>query len=198
VLELPGQSIGALSLGPGELELIYVSAPIDAEPQSPTYQRALRSSTAEPFPAGTPLPELDEACAEARFARSGDLSLDGLRYYFVCYDADSPSSTGTLQLAERERLDAPFVVSTTFFGFVSPGPTLGPDELELITSPDSTRAPHANRPHRNLPADEFAHRTSGRVHAGAQRRWARPLRRDHLGWHDSLALDRHATRRGRQ
>jgi hypothetical protein len=136
VFELPGQTLGSLSLGPGELELIYATSPIGQDPQPQSYRRSLRASTSVPFSAGEPLPELDAACGDATLLRSGDLSLDGLRYYFVCYPTIEIYET-PLRLARRASLDAPFVVEQQTYGEVYPGPTLGPDELELLTSPST-------------------------------------------------------------
>jgi hypothetical protein len=133
VLELPGQRFGSLSLGPGELELLYATADYSMLPELPSYRRSVRTSTSVPFPEGQPVPELDAPC-DPTFERSGDLSLDGLRYYYVCYSLEMPG-TVPLRIARRESLNAPFVVDDRTYGDVRSGPSLGPDELELITSP---------------------------------------------------------------
>jgi hypothetical protein len=133
VLELPGQRFGSLSLGPGELELLYATSDYSMLPELPSYRRSVRTSTSVPFPEGQPVPELDAPC-DPTFERSGDLSLDGLRYYYVCYSLEEPM-TVPLRIARRASLDAPFVVDERTYGDVGTGPSLGPGELELFTSP---------------------------------------------------------------
>jgi hypothetical protein len=134
VLEAPeNYELGSLSLGPGELELIYATASFGEPPELPTYRRSVRASTSVPFPQGEPIPELDAAC-DPTFDRSGDLTLDGLRYYFACHSRDL-QGLAPLRMATRASPSAPFVLDQRTYGDVHRGTTVAPGELELITSP---------------------------------------------------------------
>jgi len=131
VLSVPGAEIGGLTLSADELEMIYGVGPLLAD--SPRgFVRSVRSSTAEPFSAGTALPELDAVCQPTDY-RSGDLSSDGLSFYFVCY-ASFESPAVELRVARRAAPGIPFVVDAQSYGSIFTGPSISADELTLYTS----------------------------------------------------------------
>jgi hypothetical protein len=135
VLEMGDTVFSSLTLTPDELELIYSAGPTGSEMPLGFY-RARRASKADVFSNPVALPELDAACLTATQTRSGDLTFDGLGFYFVCYD--SISSSGTLYEARRASLDAPFVLdpgTPTLVG--AGGPSVSRDELELFVASGS-------------------------------------------------------------
>jgi hypothetical protein len=134
VLSVPGLEIGSLAPSSNELELIYQAA-TQAETYTSHFYRSVRASKDVPFAPGTPLPELDAACADVTLGRSGDLSADGLTFYFVCYRFDTePDPMAELHVARRPSPSAAFVVDAMTYGTVRPGPSISTDELTLYTS----------------------------------------------------------------
>jgi len=134
VFTVPGGSLGSLTLGPGDLELIYSLGTAPDQPNgNNSFQHSIRSSRDAAFMPGTPLAELDAGCGDPLLLRTGDLSPDGLRYYFLCYPEDGQGQSA-VRLARRASLDAPFVVDATTWGSAYTGITISPDELELIDS----------------------------------------------------------------
>jgi hypothetical protein len=132
VLEMVNTSFSSLTLGSDELELVY-SAGLTAATSPQGFFHMRRASKADAFSAPVALPELDTACTSPDQTRSGDLTIDGLRFYFTCYDSSLPDVT-PLRVARRETLDAPFVVDEAVVGYVTGGPTVTTDELELFAS----------------------------------------------------------------
>jgi hypothetical protein len=150
VLELPDSSYSGLTVSPDELELIYSSGSVSTG-TSQGFFSARRASKADSFTNPVPLPELDAACTSADQTRTGDLSFDGLRFYFTCYPS-SVASVTPLRIARRTSLDAPFVVDPTPLGNVLGGPSVSRDELELFASiADEPLARYA----RNSPSEPF-------------------------------------------
>jgi hypothetical protein len=131
VLETARFSVASLTVSPDELELIYVASTTMSGEQG--FYRARRASRAEAFSEPVALPELDAVCTRSIENRSGDLTFDGLGFYFACYEIQSPSAA-RLRVARRASLDAPFVVDPTPFGTVTGGPSVSRDELELFAA----------------------------------------------------------------
>jgi hypothetical protein len=127
--------LGGLTLGPGELELLYGAGPVGMTTPRGFY-RSVRANRDQPFTPGEPVPELDATCGDATLLRSGDLSADGLRYYFTCY-ATFESGPAPLRVARRSSSSAAFVVDAESRGTVGAGPSISADELTLFTSPSA-------------------------------------------------------------
>jgi len=87
------------------------------------------------FPNGEALTPLDAICADSR-ARTGDLTNDGLRFYFIC-QAEVTDPPNAVHLARRASLDAPFVVDAATLGVARSGLAIDSDELMLVTSPEA-------------------------------------------------------------
>jgi hypothetical protein len=132
VLEMAATSFSGLTVSPDELELIYSAGPTDGYDQG--FFRATRASKADAFSNPVALPELDEACGVSSLTRSGDLTFDGLGFYFTCYDISAGAVAGELRYARRPSLDAPFVVERLDYLTVNGGPSVSRDELELFAS----------------------------------------------------------------
>jgi len=134
VLDVGQSGLGSLIISADELELIYELT--SAGDRSRSFHRTVRASKEAAFPDGEALSSLDEACGDSSLIRSGDLSADGLRLYFVCYASfDSPPTS--LRLARRASSTDPFVVDPTAQGAVGSGPTISSDERSLVTSPST-------------------------------------------------------------
>jgi hypothetical protein len=132
VLETPGMSFSGLTVSPDELELIYSAGAVDGVDQG--FFHARRASKADVFSQPVALPELDAACGMSTLTRSGDLTFDGLGFYFTCYDSQSPGSVAELLYARRPSLDAPFVEERIDYLIVDRGPSVSRDELELFAA----------------------------------------------------------------
>jgi hypothetical protein len=130
VLEIFDMSLSALTLGPDELELIYNGVALGFN--DPVLYSARRASKTEMFSNPVGLPELDAACTSPTQTRSGDLSFDGLTFYFACYLA-SQLQPMPLRVARRTSLDAPFVLDPEPIGELIAGPSVSRDELELFS-----------------------------------------------------------------
>jgi hypothetical protein len=141
VLSIANTEIGSLALSADELELIHTSASPVGTTQS-GFVRSVRASKDVPFGPGEPLTSLDAACADPMLLRSGDLSADGLRFYFVCYP--SSGALSELRLARRTTPTSPFVVDATTYGLVRSGPSISRDELSLYTSPEPVEGARPN------------------------------------------------------
>jgi hypothetical protein len=128
LIAAPSVTLSSLTLSPDELELVYSAGSV-----TQGFFHARRASKADIFPDGVALPELDAACATAEQTRSGDLSFDGLRFYFTCYTS-SESVPTPLRIARRASLDAPFVLDPMPLGNVLGGPSVSRDELELVSA----------------------------------------------------------------
>ena len=133
VLEMEGQSFSGLTLSPDELELIYSAGSVESGSDQGFF-RARRASKADVFSTPVAIPELDAECAMSTMTRSGDLTFDGLGFYFTCYDSLSPGSASQLLYARRASLDAPFVVERIDYLTVDRGPSVSRDELELFAA----------------------------------------------------------------
>ena len=144
VLSVPGVEIGSLAPSSDELELIYSGATQTDVSYTSGFYRSARASKDVPFAPGTPLPELDAACADSTLGRSGDLSADGLRFYFVCYSLEEADPLVALHVARRASPGAAFVVDSTTYGTVRPGPAISADELTLFTSASRAEIVGAN------------------------------------------------------
>ena len=133
VMDGAGERLGGLTLRADELELIYEGAPMD-DAAAHHFRRSMRPSKDDVFPPGEELRMLDEACLTPTQVRSGELSNDGLRFYFGCYQGltDEPQP---IRIARRTKLDAPFVLDSEEFGTSHTGLALDADELMIITSP---------------------------------------------------------------
>lgn len=119
------------ALSPDGLELIYARN----ENAIVGFQRSRRASTADAFPKGTPLTELDSVCMPSDW-RSADISADGLRIYVECYSiAGEQIGLATLHVATRASLTAPFVYAEGS-QMVGPGGSISSDELTFFTSSD--------------------------------------------------------------
>jgi hypothetical protein len=149
VLELPGMSLSSLTLSPDELELVFSAEPMSAT-TTEAFFHARRASKADAFSAPVALPELDLACTGANQTRSGDLSFDGLAFYFTCYDSVNPADT-PLRVARRANLDAPFVLDPTPLGSVRGGPSLSRNELEIFSAVGSGLAMRYTRSDTSAP-----------------------------------------------
>jgi len=139
VMDGAGMRIGGLTLGADELELIYEDRPMD-NTAAHHFRRSLRTSTDEEFPPGDALDELDAACDEPTWSRSGELTNDGLRLYFTCYEA-LESEPQPIHIARRKTVDAPFVVDKATYGTSRSGLALDSDELMIVTSPAMEAGP---------------------------------------------------------
>jgi hypothetical protein len=133
VLEMPDTSFSGLTVSPDELELIY-SAGLLGSGSAQGFFHARRASKADVFSTPVALPELDAACAMPSMTRSGDLTFDGLGFYFTCYDSELPAGSSQLLYARRPSLDAPFVVVSIDYLDVDRGPSVSRDELELFAA----------------------------------------------------------------
>ena len=128
--------LGALSLSADELELLYTSG---LPGSTRGFYRTTRANRQAGFELGEPLPELDAAC-DPSLLRSGDLSADGRRFYFVCY-ATLVGAPTELFRATRSGAGATFSVESMRFGEVQSSPGLFGDELSLVTSPATMTGP---------------------------------------------------------
>jgi hypothetical protein len=139
VMDGAGERLGGLTLSADELELIYEDAPMD-DTEAHHFRRSVRTSADELFPPGEELRELDDACLSPTEVRSGELSSDGLRFYFGCYQGltDEPQP---IRVARRKALDAPFVLDSEAFGTSHTGLALDADELMIVTSPATKGGP---------------------------------------------------------
>lgn len=83
---------------------------------------------------------LDDACLSPTSVRSGELSNDGLRFYFGCYQGltDEPQP---IRVARRKTLDVPFVLDAEEFGTSHTGLAIDGDELMIVTSPSTKGGP---------------------------------------------------------
>jgi hypothetical protein len=126
------EEIASPALSPDELEMFYSRIRGDG---SVSFERTSRASTADSFPAGSAVPELDSSC-QAGDLRGIDLSADGLRAYVVCIAPEALPFSGTLRMAERGDPSSPFVLNPMEFGTVGSSPAIGHDELTLYTSND--------------------------------------------------------------
>jgi hypothetical protein len=133
VLEIFDMQVSALTLSPDELELIYNADTLGAT--GPGLYSARRASKTEMFSNPVGLPELDAACTSPLHTRSGDLSFDGLTFYFACY-LSTQRQPMPLRVARRTSLDAPFVLDPEPLGELIAGPSVSRDELELFSALD--------------------------------------------------------------
>jgi hypothetical protein len=133
VLEMPGTSFSGLTLSPDELELIYSAGPVESGSDQGFF-RARRASKDDVFSTPVAIPELDAECATSTMTRSGDLTFDGLGFYFTCYDSDLPAGSSQLLYARRPSLDAPFVAERIDYADVDRGPSVSRDEIELFAA----------------------------------------------------------------
>lgn len=129
VLEIFDMQLSALTLSPDELELIYHADTL-GRGNSALYS-ARRASKTDMFSNPIGLPELDAACTNPLHTRSGDLSFDGLTFYFACYLS---TERQPLRVARRTSLDAPFVLDLEPIGELIAGPSVSRDELELFSA----------------------------------------------------------------
>jgi hypothetical protein len=147
----PSIGLGSLTLRADELELIYAEAPFD-ETLPRHFRRSVRAGRDVPFTAGEVIAPLDAACADDQ-NRTGELTRDGLRFYFTCY-IDFEDEPNAIRLARRPSVDAPFVVDSTTYGVARSGLALDTDELTVFTSGSTEgSAPFARR--RTTTADPF-------------------------------------------
>jgi hypothetical protein len=123
--------VSALTLSPDELELIYNADILGGS--NPALYSARRASKTDMFSNPVGLPELDAACTSPIHTRSGDLSFDGLTFYFACYLSTERKPT-PLRVARRTSLDAPFVLEPEPIGELIAGPSVSRDELELFSA----------------------------------------------------------------
>ena len=139
VMDGAGMRLGSLTLRADELELIYEDRPMD-ETAPHHYRRSLRASKDELFPPGEELAVLDAACDDPTWTRSGDLSNDGLRLYFACYETLA-AEPQPIRVARRKTLDAPFVLDEATYGTSRSGIAIDSDELMIVTSPSVEAGP---------------------------------------------------------
>jgi hypothetical protein len=153
VLTGAGIEVGSLALSPDELELIYTrSSPVEGADSD--FRRSVRASKNVAFAPGEPLSVLNAACGDPQLLRSGDLSTDGLRFYFVCYAAGGDVLT-PLRVARRATLASAFIVDAKSYGMVRSGPTLSWNELELYTSPSVSQLMGTNLHVRSSVSEAF-------------------------------------------
>lgn len=147
-----GERLGGLTLGADELELIYEASPME-DAATHQFRRSTRESKDDVFLPGEQLAMLDDACPAPTLLRSGELSNDGLRFYFGCYQAltDEPQP---IRVARRATRDAAFVVDSEEFGTSHSGLALDADELMIVTSPSTKGGPLFART-RALTSDVF-------------------------------------------
>ncbi len=138
ILTAPEDEVGSLSISADELELVYALGPGPENQGARSFFHSVRPNKQAMFPAGDALPSLNVACGDDALYRSGDLSADGLSYYFVCYASGDAAPTD-LHVARRASRADPFAVDATTYGQVSSGPTVDSTELLLITSPTNAQ-----------------------------------------------------------
>lgn len=122
-----------------ELTMYYGAADTMGGPQ--TFRVSRRSSRDVPFGAGQPVPELESFCAAFGTLRTIDVSPDGRRLYFSCYEstvADSPlyvadrTDAGTFEI--RGAIGTAYCCAAVVSG-----------ELEMYASGMSTYLSYATR-----------------------------------------------------
>jgi hypothetical protein len=124
---LSGGRITSPALSDNDLELFYVAG----ESYYESFMVSRRASINDPFPAGTPIDELNDFDPCVGVNKTLDVSPDGLRVYVSCYlDVDDPTP---LYQFERPSRDALFDHPTELgFAFASTG--ISPDGLTLVGS----------------------------------------------------------------
>jgi hypothetical protein len=140
VMDAAAMRVGGLTLRADELELIYEDRPTDDTAAEHHFRRSIRTRKDEMFPPGETLDVLDAACEDSTWARSGELSNDGLRLYFGCY-AGLTAEPQPIRLARRASLDEPFVLEEAPVGTSRSGLALDSDELMIVTSPAIEEGP---------------------------------------------------------
>ncbi|HEX5098888.1 MAG TPA: hypothetical protein VFV94_05285, partial [Polyangiaceae bacterium] len=152
VMDGAGERLGGLTLSADELELIYEASPMDAAAEH-HFRRSTRERKDDVFLPGDELTMLDDACLTPTLVRSGELSNDGLRFYFGCYQGltDEPQP---VRIARRKALDAEFVLDSEELGTSLSGLALDADELMIVTSPATKGGPLFART-RALASDVF-------------------------------------------
>ncbi len=149
----PNDELGGVTLSPDELELFYSSITPAAVDGSHFY-RSTRASKADVFMLGTTVPELDAAC-ESGQRRTMDLSHDGLRAYLVCVPPEGPAYGGSLRIADRPSLGAPFVLRTMTYGEIGNSPSISRDELTLYTTQPDGSYDYIQRYERGTTSEAF-------------------------------------------
>lgn len=124
---LSGGRVTSPALSDNNLELFYVAG----ESYYESFMVSRRASMDEPFPAGTPLDELNEFDPCVGLNKTIDVSPDGLRAYVSCYiEVDTHPQ---LYQFERPDRDSPFADPIELgLAFASTG--ISPDGLTLVGS----------------------------------------------------------------